>query len=65
MKLKTANRAWSRLVQLCRGRTPRQMGAVRDQLRQPRRPDGDTADVINRLVDDYAHEHNVQNEPLA
>jgi DNA-binding transcriptional ArsR family regulator len=27
-------------------------------------PDGDTADVINRLVDDYALEHNVQNEPI-
>ena len=28
-------------------------------------PNGDTADVINRLVDEYAREHNVQNEPIA
>jgi NAD-dependent dihydropyrimidine dehydrogenase PreA subunit/DNA-binding MarR family transcriptional regulator len=27
-------------------------------------PDGETAETINRLVDDYAREHNVQNEPL-
>jgi DNA-binding transcriptional ArsR family regulator len=27
--------------------------------------DGETADVINQLVDEYAREHNVQNEPLA
>jgi NAD-dependent dihydropyrimidine dehydrogenase PreA subunit len=26
--------------------------------------EGDTADVINRLVDEYAREHNVQNEPI-
>jgi len=28
-------------------------------------PDGRAADTINRLVDDYAREHNVQNEPIA
>ncbi len=27
-------------------------------------PDGDTANAINRLVDDHAREHNVQNEPI-
>ncbi len=27
-------------------------------------PDSDTAEVINRLVDDYAREHDVQNEPI-
>ena len=37
------------------------MGAVcEDQLRVPRR-----CTVIDALVDEYATEHNVQNEPLA
>jgi ferredoxin len=27
-------------------------------------PQDETADTINRLVDDYAREHNVQNEPI-
>jgi len=27
-------------------------------------PEGETAQTINRLVDEYAHEHNVQNEPI-
>ena len=41
-------------------RAPRQMGAVReDQLRLPRR-----RGRIDKLVDEYATEHNVQNEPI-
>jgi NAD-dependent dihydropyrimidine dehydrogenase PreA subunit len=28
-------------------------------------PEGEAAETINRLVDDYAREHNVQNEPIA
>jgi ferredoxin len=28
-------------------------------------PEGQAADVINQLVDEYAREHDVQNEPLA
>jgi ferredoxin len=27
-------------------------------------PEGEAAEVINRLVDEYAREHNVQNEPI-
>jgi hypothetical protein len=28
-------------------------------------PEGETADFINGLVDEYAREYNVQNEPIA
>jgi ferredoxin len=28
-------------------------------------PEGETADFINGLVDEYAREYNIQNEPIA